>query len=153
MTDSSRSGDGDLSQLQVKGTVSAAAALNGASGVIAVLTGLQFTTSASFHEPLYNALPWALTALGAVQAGLALMVLRNHHGATIAVSFVALLVAIAAVAWAGLAWSSGFGSPMAIVEIPLAGCAAILAPFALGPTRRARDARRRLQDSGMDLGF
>jgi hypothetical protein len=153
MTDPSRSGDGDLSQLQVKGTVYVAAALNGMSGVIALLTGLQFTTSASFYEPLYNALPWSLAALGLVQGGLALLVMRNGHGATIAVSFVALIVAVASVAWAVLAWSNGFGSPMAILLIPLAGSAAVIAPFALGPTRRARDARRRLQDAGMDLGF
>ncbi len=154
MSDPSRdaAADADLAQLNVKGTVNAAAALNGMSGVIAFLSGIQFTTSASFHDPLYNVVPWSLVVFGVVQLGLALLVMRNHHGATIAASFVAPLVTLIAVGWAGLAWSNGFGSFLAIIAIPLAGSADILAPLALGPTRRARDARRRLQDSGLDLG-
>lgn len=155
MTDPSREpgGDGDLAHLRVRASVSAAAALNGMSGLIATLTGLQFTTSASFHDPLYDAVPWSLVGLGVVQLGLALLVLRNSHAATIAVSLLAPVIAVVAVGWALLASSNGIWSPIAMCEVPLAGTAALLAPFALGPTRRARDAKRRLQDSGMDLGF
>ncbi|MDQ3034571.1 MAG: hypothetical protein M3Y87_19335 [Myxococcota bacterium] len=155
MTGTSREpdGDADLAQLRVRGTVSAAAALNGMSGVIAVLSGVQFTTSAAFHDPLYNVVPWALVGLGVVQLGLALLVMRNSHGATIALSFLAPLITMVALGWAMLAWTNGFHSFIAVCEIPLAGSAAVLAPFALGPTRRARDAKRRLQDAGMDLGF
>ena len=63
------------------------------------------------------------------------------------------VITLIAVAWAALAWSHGFGSFLALIEIPLAGSAAILSPFALRPTRDARDARRRLAGSGLDLGL
>lgn len=143
----------DLADLQVKPTAKAAAALGGMSGAIAVLTGLQFTTSGSFYEALYNVVPWTLSGLGAVQLALALMVLRNHFPATIGASVVGALVALVAVGWAVLASTSGFLSCMAIVLVPLAGSAALVAPFALGATKRAWDAKKRLQDAGIDLGF
>lgn len=146
-------GERDLAELQVRPTVKAAAALGGMSGAIAVLTGLQFTTSGSFYEAAYNVVPWALTALGAVQLGLALLVLRNHFGATIGASGIGVLVALVAVGWAVLASTSGFLSCMAIALVPLAGSAAIVSPFALGPTKRASDAKKRLQDAGIELGF
>ena len=149
----SADGEADLAQLQVKPTVKAAAALGGMSGAISVLTGLQFTTSGSFHEAMYNAVPWALSALGAVQLVLALMVLRNHFPAALGASVVGALVAVVAAGWAVLASTSGFLSCLAIVLVPLAGSAAMVTPFALGATKRAWDAKKRLQDAGIELGF
>lgn len=158
MTDTSHATDGaaqerDLADLQVKGTTKAAAAVGGMSGAIAVLTGLQFTTSSAFYEPLYNAVPWVLAGLGALQLGLSLMVLRNHFPATLGASVVGAAVALTAVGWAVLASTSGFLSCIAICEVPLAGSAAILAPLALPATRRAWAAKKRLQESGIELGF
>ena len=143
----------DLAELQVKSTVKAAAAFGGMSGVVAVLTGLQFTTSASFVESIYDALPWSLAGFGAVQLGLALLVLRNHFPACVAASLVGVLVALLAVAWVLLSVTHQLYSALALLEVPLAGCAALLAPLALGPTKRAWDAKKRLQDAGIELGF
>ncbi|WP_236519658.1 hypothetical protein [Sandaracinus amylolyticus] len=155
MTDSSQQTEQerDLAELQVRGTTKAAAAVGGMSGAIAVLTGLQFTTSASFHEPLYNVVPWALSGLGAVQLGLSLMVLRNHFPANVAASVLGVMVACVALGWAVLASTSGFVTAFTLLEVPLAGSAAILAPLALGATRRAWQAKKRLSDAGLELGF
>lgn len=153
MTGTSGDGEADLAQLEVRGSVKAAGAVNAMSGVIAILTGLQFTTSGSFYEAIYDAVPWSLTALGAVQLVLAILMLRNHFPATVIAAVVAPLVALDALGWAYLATTSGFLSPMAVLEIPLAGSAAIVAPLAIGATRRAWLAKKRLEDAGIELGF
>ena len=63
------------------------------------------------------------------------------------------LVALLAAGWIALASMHGFISPMAICEVPLAGSAAILAPLAVVPVKRAWLAKKRLSDSGIELGF
>jgi hypothetical protein len=37
--------------------------------------------------------------------------------------------------------------------VPLAGCAAFIAPLATQHTRRAHAIKQKLKDSGMELGF
>jgi hypothetical protein len=145
--------DTDLSDMRVRGTVKAAGALAGMSGVVGFLTGVQFTTSFAFNEPALNVVPWGLALLGAAQAGLAILVLRNHYAGAIACAVVSALVALVAVGWTVLAWMHELISCIAICEVPLAGSAAVLAPLAVIPVKRAWLVKKRLSDSGFELGF
>jgi hypothetical protein len=143
----------DLAHLEPTARTKTSAALHGMSGVLTALAGVQFVTSASFYDPIQNALPWSLAVLGVVQVVVALLVLRNHHPAALAGSLLAAVIALGALAWLVLSLTSGMLSFLAIVAVPVAGCAALLAPAALAHTRRGWDAKKRLEDAGMELGL
>lgn len=153
MTGSPDPNDRDLALVEPTSTVKMCAALHGIAGTVTALAGLQFVTSGSFIEAYLNALPWSLVALGAIQVGLALLVLRNHHPAAIAASLNAALLALLALGWLVLSITSGMLSFMALGAVPAAGSAAILSPFTLGQTKRGWDAKKRLSESGIELGL
>lgn len=154
MTETAES-DRDLALVEATPRVKLSAALHGVAGGIAAISGLQFVTSASFlgEDAWMNALPWSLLGLGAIQVGLALLVLKNRHPAAVAASANAVLIAVGSLAWLILGITSGLFSCMALIGVPAAGAAAIIAPFTLGQTKRGWEAKKRLQESGIELGL
>lgn len=150
--------DKDLAAIEASSLVKASSATHGIAGVTVALTGIQFVTSGSFYEWSLNLVPWALVLLGVVQAGVALLVLRNHHPAAIAGVLVGGASFLGSLAWIALiAWLATQGayilSIVALASAPAAGAAALLAPFTLSHTKRGWEAKKRLQAAGIELGF
>lgn len=147
--------EGAAAALNAPRVVRVAAAVQAVGGVYLVLSSVQLLTSFVFfgEAVLMQYANWALGALGATQAYLALRVYRMELPLVIASAVLAGLLSVAVLVWVAFSLRFTIFSCMQLGAVVLEIAAAGLLPFVIGPARRAGEARRKLEDEGLDLGM
>lgn len=100
-----------------------------------------------------NAVPFVLIALGLVAIGVGFMSARGRAQAVVAGLVVAPVILFGNSLWALFGLTRGFVSIFGLLVPALALASIALLVIAIGPTRRATEARRRLAEQGLDLGI
>ena len=132
-------------------TVKAAAAFVALAGLFVALTGLQ-AISFRWSQPWRNAMPLVFLALGVAMIPLGAMLYRGRAFAAIGGLACAGICALGTCTWFVVTWGSVF-SLMNIAAVPLCVLGALFSGLSIPATRRMAEARARLADQGLDVGF
>lgn len=122
------------------------------AGVVVGLTGAQTLAMVSIRGPLAAA-PWVLLLSGITELVLATFVFRARARAALLAIVWSFGMVLSAGGWLFVSLTHGLFSLYALGGPGVALGAAVLALLALGPSRRASEARARLKAQGMDLGI
>ena len=131
--------------------VKAAAAFVALAGLFVALTGLQ-VVSVRWVEAWRNVIPMFFLAVGVALVPIGAALYRGRFGAAIAGLALCTLCVLATCTWFVATWGSVF-SLMNIAAVPLSVLGALLSGLSLPGTRKMAQARARLADEGMDVGF
>lgn len=123
-----------------------------ATGVFTTLLGVQSVVNLRIEGPAGFAPP--LTVVVGIAASAVGLSLSRARGWA-APAAVALSAGISFTSSVWLLWTvaNGYLAPLSLLVPPLAYAATVLALIALGPARKAADARRRAAEAGIDLGI
>ena len=144
--------DRELANTQRAGIVTAAAIAGASAGALEVIGALQLW-SVVRRFGVYQYVPHALLALGALLVFLGSRVYSQNLRALLAAIVLAVLGLIGTGAWAALTSKDGFLSLLGVL-MPLGSLAAgILAGMAWGPCARTAAARKRASAAGFDLNL
>lgn len=144
----------DLAACRPSSVVKAAAAAMAFSGVGSLMLALQtlLLVAGSQNELLTVALSLEVL-LGVLLLVLAIQLLKVQFLTTLVATVVGLASAIALLVWNVVALSRGLFSLLGFAVPGLCMIASLLALSALGSTRRASTARKRLRERGVSLGL
>lgn len=144
--------DADVKATQPTLVVKLAAAVQALTGVFVGLSGLQLVGIVFYRHPILNALPWTLMISGVALIVIAARVFRARAWAAIAGVVIAPALALLLGFWAIYSFGDVF-SCVLMLAIPLTLIATGLGALAIGPVRRATEARERLDAQGFNLGL
>lgn len=135
--------------------VRAAAGFQAVSGLYLLLSAVQLLTSVTFYGELVfiQYANWAFVVLGVAQVFVAAQTVRVRAPYGVVGTVLCAVVALAVTAWLAANVYFTIFSCMQLGTLVFSVVAAILAPFTIGPIRRAAAARKSLEDQGMDLGL
>lgn len=152
MADDEMPDNEDIEALRAPILSRAAGAALTLTGIFTLVLGLQ-TWAVLYMAGWRAAVPFVMLAFGAglVLCGWKTATLRGW--AAIAGAATAAVFALAELGWDVYSISHGLVSLLAMAVVPLAGCSAILAAFAVPAGLRADKARFRLQEQGFKMGF
>lgn len=135
--------------------VRAAAGFQAVSGLYLLLSAIQLLTSVTFYGELVliQYANWAFLVLGVTQVFVAAQTVRVRAPYGVVGTVLCAVIALAVSAWLAANVYFTIFSCMQLGTLVFSVVAAILAPFTIGPIRKAAAARRSLEDQGMDLGL
>ncbi|MFW5921232.1 MAG: hypothetical protein ACOCUS_05275 [Polyangiales bacterium] len=143
----------DVRDTQPTKVVLAAAAFQVLTGLSVVLTGLQPMLFGVRYRDIFDWMPWVLVVAGVIAMVFGAAVGRAREWAAVSGAALSVVLLLGMLAWlvANLMW--GVFSCPGMLAVPLALAASVLGVLAVKPCMRATEARRRLRDEGMELGF
>lgn len=100
-----------------------------------------------------KAVPFVLVATGLAAIGFGFQSARGRAQAVVAGLVVAPFILASSSVWALFGLTRGFVSIFGLLVPALALASIALLVLAVGPTRRATEARKRLAEQGLDLGI
>ena len=152
-TDEERNFDADIQGADPPPLVKFAASLQGVTGLLVALLGLQMW-SASIHgrAAWVEYVPFWLMLLGVAGLAMASAQFRARRWAAIGSAALASLTALSMVAWFLYVGFSVISCFM-LVGVPLSCLSALLSLAAIGGVLSTAAARQRLADRGVDLGL
>jgi hypothetical protein len=144
--------DRELANTKRAGIVTAAAIAVASAGALDIIGALQLW-SAVWLYGIYQYVPYALLALGALFVLLGSRIYSQNLRALLAAIALTVVGMIGTGAWAATTSKDGFLSLLGVL-MPLASlAAAILAGMAWGPCARTAAARKRAAAAGFDLNL
>lgn len=148
-----RTSEPDVRDTQPTKLVVAAAALQVLTGLSVVLTGLQPVLFGVRYRDVVDWVPWVLVVVGLLAIAFGAMVGRAREWAAVSGAALSVVLLLGMLGWlvANLVW--GVFSCPGMMAVPLALGGSVLGILAVKPCMRATEARRRLRDEGMELGF
>jgi hypothetical protein len=123
------------------------------AGLVVLLTAVQTWMILDRLYPPYNLGPDAEFALGVPAVIVGVMIFRARAWAAMAAIGLAGLMTLVSALWLVVSFAHGLFSFFALGAPFLAMAAFVLSILALGPCRRATEARGRLEAQGMNLGL
>lgn len=100
-----------------------------------------------------QAVPFVLVAAGLAAMGTGFQSARGRAGAVVSGLVIAPMILFGSSLWAIFGLTRGFVSIFGLLVPAVALASIALLVLAIGPTRRATDARNRLAEQGLDLGI
>ncbi|MBX3274912.1 MAG: hypothetical protein KF729_31905 [Sandaracinaceae bacterium] len=143
--------DADLRAAEPSAIVKLAAAVQGVTGLLVALTGLQ-VIDVTWRADWANWVPRLLIVLGVGAIGLAAMQYRARRWAAFASGANGIVVALAVLGWLFYTLTSVLSCLM-YFTVPLSALSALLSLLAIGPILKTAAARQRLADAGLSLGL
>lgn len=122
-----------------------------ACGLFAAVSGLQLWGFVLFGW--IRVVPIVLIVAGLLAMGIGFQAARGRIAAVMAGLFVAPGILLGGSAWSLFGLTRGFVSIFGLVLPAIALAAVALLALAVGPTRRASEARKRLAEQGFELGI
>ncbi len=141
----------DIKAAEAPTPVKLAASVQGLSGVLAGLTGLQLV-GARWAAEWVGAVPYALMGLGLASLAMAVSQYRARAWAGPGSVLLSGVVALTVIGWVLYTLTSVM-SCMAYMSVPLSMLSAVLSLVALRGVRETAAARQRLSDEGLSLGL
>lgn len=129
-----------------------AGGLTAFAGIITALTSVQTFSNVTVFGFMAVA-PWVLLLLGLVTAVVGAQLMRAREWAAVTSAALAASLFVSTGFWLFFSFSNGFVSLFALANPFLAMIAFGFALASLGPSRRASEARARLEEQGLSLGL
>lgn len=147
--------DVGVAALNAPFVVRVAAAFQAVSGLYLGLSAAQLLLSVRFFGELVfiQYANWAFVPLAVLQIVSAAQVVRVRAPWGVLGTALSVLIALMVSAWIAANVYFTIFSCMQLGTLIFAWIAAILAPFTIGPIAKAAEARKALEDQGMDLGL
>jgi len=131
--------------------VRAGAAFMALGGLFVALTGLQ-VISVTWHEGWRNLVPYVFLAVGGLMVPTGATLYRGSHRSAILGLALCTVATLGTCGWFVTTWGSVF-SLMNVAAVPMAVIGAVLCGLSLPATKKMAEARERLADEGLNLGF
>lgn len=131
--------------------VKAAAAFVALGGLFVALTGLQ-VISVHWRDDWRNLAPYLFLGIGGLMVPTGAVLYRGNPNAAILGLLLCTFAMFGTCGWFITTWGSVF-SLMNVAAVPMAVIGAVLCGLSVPATRKMANARERLADEGLDLGF
>lgn len=150
-SDDDRVTEADIRLAETPFVVKLAAVVQGVTGLLVALSGLQ-VSDLVYRIEWASYVPYAQIALGVTQIGFAAMQLRSRRFAGVGSVVLGGVVAIVMIGWLLYMLTSVLSCIM-YLSVLFALLDVVLGAVAIGPLHRTAAAKQRLADRGMDLGL
>jgi len=131
--------------------VKAGAAFVALGGLFVALTGLQ-VISVTWHDEWRNLVPYFFLGVGGLMVPTGATLYRGNPRAALLGLVLCTLSTLGTCGWFVTTWGSVF-SLMNVAAVPMAVVGAVLCGLSVPATRKMAEARERLADEGLNLGF
>lgn len=145
--------DDEVSATEPNGVVKAAGGLQAAAGVMLAFAGFQLKLVGLTGKPWVMTVPWLMIFAGILTVFFAVKLFKTRSWAAIGGTVLNGIILLGMGGWVLLSLASGFFSLIASLVPMLALAGTVLGAIAIAPCLRAAEARRRLQDAGIDMSF
>lgn len=143
----------EVSATEATGMVKAAGGLQAATGVLVAFSGIQLKLVGLTGKSWVTMMPWLMIVGGVVAVYLAVKILKTRGWAALGGTALNALIGLGMGVWVLLTLASGFVSLIATLVPMVALLGTVFGAIAIGPCLRASQARRKLQDAGIDMSF